>query len=156
MIFFKITFSIDDINALVNGDAEFNTWLSGLASTDLDKYTCIARIPQDFSLWGIEVGMFNINANGLKLFNEWSNNFNFADYFNFDFSASFTAGGFDLTSIATLDPANLEIFVAGFNEALQPYFSAFEIFNSMGIFNFEFPEIDVTNIANFDFNIFAE
>ena len=103
------------------------------------------------NLFGIEAGMFNINANGLKFFEQ----IDFSEFFNIDFSVGFT--GFDLASLATLDAAALAAFnFEGFNAALQPFFNAFEIFNLMGVFNFDFAAIDATNILTFNLDNIAE
>ena len=134
---------MDDINTLfTNGGWE--AWLTGLATDDLDKFRCIARVPRNMNLFAIEAGMFNINANGLTFFEE----IDFSNFFNIDFSVGFS--GFDLASFATMDAAAAAVFLEGFNATLQPFFDAFAIFNSMGVFNFDVTAFDATNIANFN------
>ena len=141
---------MDDINTLfTNGGWE--AWLTGLATDDLDKFRCIARVPRNMNLFGIEAGMFNINANGLTFFEQ----IDFSNFFNIDFSVGFT--GFDLASFAAMDAATLAaIDFAGFNTVLEPFFGAFEIFNSMGVFNFDVTAIDATNILNFNLDNIAK
>ena len=103
------------------------------------------------NVFGVEAGMFNVNANGLSFFEQ----FDLSNFFNIDFSVGFT--GFDLASLASLDAAALAAFdFAGFNTVLQPFFSAFEIFNLMGVFNFDFAEIDATNILDFNLDNIAK
>jgi len=103
------------------------------------------------NLFGIEAGMFNINANGLTWFEE----IDFSNFFKIDFSVGFA--GFDLTSFAALDAAALALIdFDGFNAILQPFYSAFEIFNLMGVFNFDVTAIDATNIANFNLDNIAK
>ena len=127
--------------------------MTSLATDDLDKFLCIARVPRNLNVFGIEAGMINVNANGLSFFEQ----IDFSNFFNIDFSVGFTGAGFDLTSLASLDPAALATFnFEQFNATLQPFFSAFEIFNLMGVFNFDFAEIDATNILTFDLNNIAE
>lgn len=102
------------------------------------------------NLFGIEAGMFNINANGLTFFEQ----IDFSNFFNIDFSVGFT--GFDLANFATLDPVASTAFLERFNATLQPFFAAFEIFNSMGVFNFDVTAFDATNIANFNVDNIAK
>ena len=134
---------MDDINTLFTNGG-WDDWLTGLATDDLDKFRCIARVPRNMNLFAIEAGMFNINANGLTYFE----NFTFSNFFNVDFSVGFA--GFDLASVATMDAAASAVFFEGFNAVLQPYFNAFEIFNLMGVFNFDVTAFDATNILNFN------
>ena len=136
-----MTFSIADLNTLYT-DGGFDAWLTSLATDNLDKFMCMARVPRNLNLWGVEAGDFNINANGLSYFE----NFDFSQFFKFDFTLGFT--DFDIDNLATLDATKL----TAFNVALQPFFSAFEIFNSMGIFDFNFAELDATSILSFDIN----
>ena len=125
--------------------------MTGLATDDMDKFRCISRVPRNLNVFGVEAGMFNLNANGLSFFE----NFDFSNSFKIDFSVGFT--GFDLASLASLDAAALAAFdFAGFNTVLQPFFSAFEIFNLMGVFNFDFAEIDATNILDFNLDNIAK
>ena len=125
--------------------------MTGLATDDLDKFRCIARVPRNMNVFGVEAGMFNVNANGLSFFEQ----FDLSNFFNIDFSVGFT--GFDLASLGTLDAVALADFnFEGFNYVLQPFFSAFEIFNLMGVFNFDVTAIDATNIANFNLDNIAK
>lgn len=102
-------------------------------------------------VFGIEAGMFNVNANGLTFFE----NLDFSNFFKIDFSVGFA--GFDLTSFTALDAAALALIdFDGFNAILQPFYSAFEIFNLMGVFNFDVTSIDATNIANFNLDNIAK
>ena len=130
-------------------DGGFDTWLADLASTDLDTFRCIARVPRDADLFGIEAGMINVNGNGLKFFDE---NFDFSQFFNLDFTVGFA--DFDLANLATLDLAGFDF--DAFNAVLQPYFSAFEVFNLLGVFNFDFAAVDATNIATFSLDNIAK
>ena len=141
---------MDDINTLFTNGG-WDDWLTGLATDDLDKFRCIARVPRNMNLFGIEAGMFNINANGLTFFEQ----IDFSNFFNIDFSVGFN--GFDLASFATMDAAILAAFdFTQFNAVLEPFFNAFEIFNSMGVFNFDVTPFDATNILNFNLDNIAK